>query len=141
MMRKNMEATSRVLVAGATGALGRPLVRRLVEHGVEVAGLTRHASKTQLIGDLGAEPVVADALDAAAIAAAVVAARPEAVVHALTAIPKGARCGPETWTAPTACGVKALPTSWPRPRWPERAGSLPNPWSSSMGSATMGSSR
>ena len=87
-MMNNTEATSRALVAGATGALGRPLVRRLVEHGVEVAGLTRHASKTQLIGDLGAEPVVADALDAAAIAAAVAAARPDAVVHALTAIPK-----------------------------------------------------
>jgi nucleoside-diphosphate-sugar epimerase len=63
-----MEATSRVLVAGATGALGRPLLRRL--------------------RDLGAEPVVADALDAAAVTAAVVAARPDAVVHALTAIPK-----------------------------------------------------
>ena len=83
-----MEHTSRVLVAGATGALGRPLVRRLVEHGVEVAGLTRHASRARLVGDLGAEPVVADALDAAVITAAVVAARPDAVVHALTAIPK-----------------------------------------------------
>jgi nucleoside-diphosphate-sugar epimerase len=83
-----MEDRSRVLVVGATGALGRPLVRRLVEHGVEVAGLTRHASKTQLLSDLGAGPVVADALDPAAISAAVVAARPEAVVHALTAIPK-----------------------------------------------------
>lgn len=87
-MMNNTEATSRVLVAGAIGALGRPLVRRLVEHGVAVAGLTRHASKTQLISDLGAEPVVADALDAAAVTAAVVAARPDAVVHALTAIPK-----------------------------------------------------
>jgi nucleoside-diphosphate-sugar epimerase len=78
----------RVFVAGATGALGQPLVRRLVEHGVEVVGLTRHASKTPLISDLGAEPVVADALDARGISAAVLAARPDAVVHALSAIPK-----------------------------------------------------
>jgi 2-alkyl-3-oxoalkanoate reductase len=78
----------RVFVAGATGALGRPLVGRLVEQGVEVAGLTRHRSKAPLISELGAEPVVADALDAAAISAAVLAARPDAVVHALTAIPK-----------------------------------------------------
>jgi nucleoside-diphosphate-sugar epimerase len=82
-----MEDTRRVLVAGATGALGRPLVRRLAEHGVEVAGLTRHASKAPLLDDLGAEPIVADALDAAALTAAVVAASPDAVVHALTAIP------------------------------------------------------
>jgi nucleoside-diphosphate-sugar epimerase len=83
-----MEDTSRVLVAGATGALGQPLVRCLVERGVEVAGLTRHASKAPLISDLGAEPVVADALDPVAISAAVVTARPDAVVHGLTAIPK-----------------------------------------------------
>ncbi len=54
---------SRVFVAGATGALGQPLVRRLVADGYEVVGLTRHESKGSLISDLGAEPVVADALN------------------------------------------------------------------------------
>jgi nucleoside-diphosphate-sugar epimerase len=88
MLGRKKGEMSRVFVAGATGALGQPLVRRLVGHGMEVAGLTRHGSRTPLIGDLGAEPVVADALDAAGISAAVVAARPDAVVHALTAVPK-----------------------------------------------------
>jgi nucleoside-diphosphate-sugar epimerase len=78
----------RIFVAGATGALGRPLVRRLVADGMEVVGLTRHESRARLISDLGGEPVVADALDAPILSTAVRAARPDAVVHALTAIPK-----------------------------------------------------
>jgi nucleoside-diphosphate-sugar epimerase len=78
----------RIFVAGATGALGRTLVRRLVEGGSEVVGLTRHESRTALIGDLGAIPVVADALDRAVLSEVVLTARPDAVVHALTAIPR-----------------------------------------------------
>lgn len=78
----------RVFVAGATGALGRPLVRLLVEQGHCVVGLTRSPSKRQLIESLGAEPTVADALDAEALRRGVVGAAPEALIHALTAIPK-----------------------------------------------------
>ncbi len=78
----------RVFVAGATGALGRPLVRRLVDEGMAVVGLTRFPSKTELIRALGAEPVVADALDAAALTSVVLEAHPDAVVHALTAVPR-----------------------------------------------------
>jgi len=78
----------RVFVAGATGALGRPLVRLLVEQGHSVVGLTRSPGKRQLIESLGAEAAVGDALDAEALRRAVVDAAPEAVIHALTAIPK-----------------------------------------------------
>lgn len=77
----------RVFVAGATGALGVPLVRSLVARGHEVIGLTRSVAKTGLIRDLGARPAVADALDAPAIASAVLESAPHAVVHALTALP------------------------------------------------------
>ena len=52
----------KIFVAGATGALGRPLVRQLVAHGHEVTGMTRSESKQDLLRDLGARPVVADAL-------------------------------------------------------------------------------
>lgn len=76
----------RVFVAGATGAIGRQLVPRLVRAGHEVHGMTRHASKQQVLRDLGAVPVVADALDAEQVADAVGRARPDAVVHQLTAI-------------------------------------------------------
>jgi nucleoside-diphosphate-sugar epimerase len=76
----------RVLVAGATGAIGRQLVPRLVEAGHEVHGLTRSASKQALLRELGAVPVVADALDPDQVAEAVGGARPDVIVHQLTAI-------------------------------------------------------
>jgi nucleoside-diphosphate-sugar epimerase len=76
----------KVLVAGATGALGRPLVRRLAERGHEVFGTTRSESKAELIRSLGAKPVVADALDPDAVARAVAQSAPEVIVHQATAL-------------------------------------------------------
>ena len=78
----------RIFVAGATGALGTQLVPRLVERGHEVTGMTRTESKRALLEELGARPVVADALDDDAVGEAVGAADPEVVVHQLTAISK-----------------------------------------------------
>jgi nucleoside-diphosphate-sugar epimerase len=80
------ELTMRVFVAGATGAIGRQLVPRLVVAGHEVHGMTRHESKRALVSDLGAVPVVADALDRDQVADAVAGARPDVIVHELTAI-------------------------------------------------------
>ena len=79
----------RIFVAGATGAVGRSLVPRLVGKGHSVVGLTRSPAKTGLLRELGAEPAVADALDRAAIHAAVAAAKPDVIVHQLTDL-KGA---------------------------------------------------
>jgi nucleoside-diphosphate-sugar epimerase len=76
----------RVLVAGATGAIGKQLVPRLVAAGHEVHGMTRSESKQAMLDDLGAVPVVADALDPDQVAEAVGKARPEVIVHQLTAI-------------------------------------------------------
>ena len=76
----------KVFVAGATGVLGRQLVPQLVARGHEVVGMTRSASKQDLLRGLGARPVVADALDANAVARAVASAEPEVVVHELTAL-------------------------------------------------------
>jgi nucleoside-diphosphate-sugar epimerase len=76
----------RVLVAGATGAIGRQLVPRLVAAGHEVHGMTRSGSKRALLEELGAVPVVADALAPDQVAEAVGRARPEVIVHQLTAI-------------------------------------------------------
>jgi nucleoside-diphosphate-sugar epimerase len=66
----------RVFVAGATGALGRRLVPRLVAAGHEVHGMTRRESKQALLHELGAVPVVADALDLVQVAEAAGRARP-----------------------------------------------------------------
>ncbi|HEU4657885.1 MAG TPA: NAD(P)-dependent oxidoreductase [Capillimicrobium sp.] len=76
----------RIFVAGATGAIGRQLVPRLVAAGHEVHGMTRSESKQALLFDLGAVPVVADALDPDQVAEAVAQARPDVIVHELTAI-------------------------------------------------------
>ena len=76
----------KIFLAGATGVLGRTLVPQLVARGHEVAGMTRSASKQDLVRSLGARPVVADALDPDAVAQAVAAAEPEVIVHQLTAL-------------------------------------------------------
>ena len=76
----------KVFVAGATGVLGRALVPQLVARGHEVVGMTRSTSRQDLIRDLGARPVVADALDPDAVAAAVASAEPEVIVHEMTAL-------------------------------------------------------
>lgn len=78
----------RIFVAGATGAIGVPLVRRLVGAGHVVAGMTRSEAKADRLRELGAEPVVCDVFDAAALERAVVAFRPDAVIHELTDLPE-----------------------------------------------------
>ncbi len=77
----------RVFVAGATGAIGRQLVPRLVAAGHEVHGMTRSESKQAIIREMGAVPVVADALSADQVADAVGNATPDVLIHELTAIP------------------------------------------------------
>ncbi len=76
----------RVFVAGATGAIGSQLVPRLVGAGHEVHGMTRSNSKRSMLSELGATPVVADALDPDQVAEAVRRARPDVIVHQLTAL-------------------------------------------------------
>jgi nucleoside-diphosphate-sugar epimerase len=80
------ELMMRVFVAGATGAIGKQLVPRLAAAGHEVFGMTRSESKRAMLSDLGAVPVVADALDRDQVAEAVGSARPDVIVHELTAI-------------------------------------------------------
>jgi nucleoside-diphosphate-sugar epimerase len=79
----------KILVAGATGALGKQLVPRLVAGGHDVFGTTRSPSKQDAVRQLGARPVVVDALDADQVARAVAEAEPDAIVHELTALSGG----------------------------------------------------
>jgi nucleoside-diphosphate-sugar epimerase len=78
----------KVLVVGATGALGLPLVRELAARGHEVAGTTRSPGKRALIEQVGARAVVVDAFDAPALERAAREFAPTHVVHMLTALPK-----------------------------------------------------
>src|SRR5262245_40640742 len=80
------ELTMRVFVAGATGAIGKQLVPRLVAAGHEVHGMTRSEAKRSMLAELGAVPAIADALDPDQVAEAVGRIRPDVIVHELTAI-------------------------------------------------------
>src|SRR5262245_19069297 len=76
----------RIFVAGATGVLGRRLIPMLVSAHHEVIGTTRSRRKVASLGSMGAEPVVVDALNGAAMRSSVRAARPQVIVHELTAL-------------------------------------------------------
>jgi nucleoside-diphosphate-sugar epimerase len=76
----------KVFVAGASGAIGRELVPRLVAAGHEVVGMTRSEAKLEDLRRLGATPAVADALDASQVTRVVDGAQPDVIVHELTAI-------------------------------------------------------
>ncbi|MER5753293.1 NAD(P)-dependent oxidoreductase [Streptomyces sp. NPDC002088] len=76
----------RVFVAGGTGVLGRRLVPQLVARGHQVTATTTSAAKLDLVEQLGAQGVVMDGLDAVSVGEAVAAARPDAIVHQMTAI-------------------------------------------------------
>jgi nucleoside-diphosphate-sugar epimerase len=77
----------RVFVAGASGAIGRPLLRQLAEAGHEVTGTTRSEAKAAPIREAGATAAICDALDAEGLEAAVRAAEPEVVINQLTSLP------------------------------------------------------
>ena len=77
----------RVFLAGASGVIGRPLIAALVGAGHEVTGMTRREERRAEIDAAGAVGVVCDVFDSEALTATVSAARPEVVVHELTALP------------------------------------------------------
>jgi nucleoside-diphosphate-sugar epimerase len=74
----------RIFVAGASGAIGRPLVSALIAAGHSVTGLTRTAAKAEILKRQGAESVIADGLDEDAMRSAVGSAKPDVVIHEMT---------------------------------------------------------
>ncbi len=77
----------RIFLAGATGVIGRRLTPLLVRTGHQVIGTTRASDRARQIEAMGGEPAVVDVFDADALTAAVISARPEAVIHQLTDLP------------------------------------------------------
>jgi nucleoside-diphosphate-sugar epimerase len=76
----------RVLLAGASGAVGTPLTRQLIAAGHQVVGITRSRANAERLRAAGAEPVVADVLDRDNLLTAVRDVRADAVMHQLTAL-------------------------------------------------------
>lgn len=93
----------RIFVAGATGALGRPLIAGLLAKGHNVVALTRSPEKAQTLANQGVEPAIADVFDADAVQAAVKGAQPEVVIEQLTSLPK-------TYTGESMSAAAALNT-------------------------------
>src|ERR1700757_253136 len=73
----------RVLVVGASGAIGRRLIPQLAERGHQVTGTSRSAARAGQLRSLGAEPAVLDVLAAHAVVAE---ARPDAIIYQATAL-------------------------------------------------------
>jgi nucleoside-diphosphate-sugar epimerase len=78
----------RIFLAGATGVIGRPLVPALLDAGHEVTAFARTPEKAKALEAQGAEPAAADAFDVEGVREAVVSARPEVLIHQLTALPR-----------------------------------------------------
>lgn len=96
----------RVLIAGATGTLGMPLVRAIIAKNYEVVGLTRSSHKRRMLDQAGATAVIADALDAKALEQAIQSAAPDCVIDLLTAIPKNGPTRASHMTATNELRVK-----------------------------------
>jgi nucleoside-diphosphate-sugar epimerase len=80
----------RLFLAGASGVIGQRLIPRLVQAGHVVGGLTRSPSKTELLSQLGAEPILCDAFDREALIKAVGDFKPDVVLNELTDLPDDA---------------------------------------------------
>jgi nucleoside-diphosphate-sugar epimerase len=79
----------KVLVIGATGAVGLPLVSQLVRRGHEVVGTSRTQERAETLRKLRAEPAVLDLLDREAVRRLVLETRPDAIAHEATALADG----------------------------------------------------
>jgi len=79
----------KILLAGATGAIGKRLVPLLLEAGYQVVGTTRAPSRAESLRAAGVEPMVVDVFDRASLMRVVVAARPDIVIQQLTHLPPG----------------------------------------------------
>ena len=77
----------RIFLAGASGVIGQRLIPRLVQAGHVVGGMTRSPSKTELLGHLGAEPILCDVFDREALVRAVRDFKPDVILNELTDLP------------------------------------------------------
>src|SRR3954466_9427837 len=78
----------KIFVAGGTGAIGRPLIAKLLGEGHAVVALTRSQEKAQALAEQGIEPAISDVFDTDAVKAVVSRAQPEIVIEQLTALPR-----------------------------------------------------
>jgi 2-alkyl-3-oxoalkanoate reductase len=78
----------KIFIAGATGAIGRPLISQLLAKGHDVVALTRSLEKARILAEQGVESAIVDVFDGDAVKAAVIRAQPEVLIEQLTSLPK-----------------------------------------------------
>src|SRR4029079_4409095 len=78
----------KIFIAGGTGAIGRPLIAKLLAKGHALVALTRSPEKAHALVEQGVEPAIANVFDTDAVKAVVSRAQPEIVIEQLTALPK-----------------------------------------------------
>ncbi len=78
----------KIFIAGGTGAIGRPLIAKLLAKGHELVALTRSSEKARSLADQGIAPAIADVFDADSVKAAIRSAEPEVVIEQLTSLPR-----------------------------------------------------
>ena len=93
----------KILVAGATGAIGRPLIAKLLVKGHRVVALTRSLENAKTLTKQGVEPAISDVFDADEVSAVIKSTQPEVVIEQLTALPK-------TYTQQSMSAAAALNT-------------------------------
>lgn len=76
----------KIFIAGATGAVGRPLISACIKAGHSVVGMTRTPEKADLVRKMGAEPAIADGLDSKAVGTILRSVKPDAVIHEMTSL-------------------------------------------------------
>ena len=90
----------KIVVAGATGVIGRRLVPLLVSAGHDVVGLSRHADRAAELDHIGARGVVCDVLDAPRVRKVLLDERPDSVIHELTSFPPASMPAKSTHNSP-----------------------------------------
>jgi len=79
--------SKKIFLAGASGAIGQPLSRLLIENGWKVYGTTRSAEKAAILQEIGVEPIVVDVYDAEHLKSILAVIQPEVVINQLTDLP------------------------------------------------------
>ena len=124
----------KVILAGASGAVGTPLTRQLIAAGHQVVGITRSQANAERLRDAGAEAVVADVMDREGLLAAVRGVRADAVMHQLTALGTKKPCGTAMQAHERAAHHRHRPPARGRPGG--RRPPLPHPVDRASGTAT-----
>ncbi|MEE9213385.1 MAG: NAD(P)-dependent oxidoreductase [Thermodesulfobacteriota bacterium] len=94
----------KVFIAGATGAIGKPLVKKLLAAGHEVFGMTRSNEKAESLIKQGAKPILADAFNIEEVNSFMQGIKPDVVIEQLTSLPK--EYSAETMQATDAINTK-----------------------------------